>query len=145
MEKLPVAKITSDACVVSCPVCGYDSPVFQNSTSKHECNFCGAGFMFEFPQNQGAASQCSSEFAARADNMTALQLIVVRRALKRAVEGLQQAEATMGAPEPLSDYLGQSFSNIVDEIENLSCAFDSRISELQGHGPMMTINKLNKA
>lgn len=67
-----------------------------------------------------------------ADSLTLEQMLEFKRlaeAAHNACRDLVGSEAPM-CLEAVSDYFGMSFSYVVEELENLACALDSRIDEL---------------
>lgn len=82
------------------------------------------------------------DFNAFANSLTLEQLKAFKARAYKAWEALNDMEAHTANIEVLSEYIGQSFSNIVAEVENLSCAMDSRISELEDGIKKLTISDL---
>lgn len=95
--------------------------------------------------NQTAKAPDYTEFGAMADNMTLQQLQTFQRKALEAHKALQELEDLAGSPEPLSHYIGISYSLLVEEVENLACAVDSRIMMLEDLPAGTTYNTAPKA
>lgn len=83
------------------------------------------------------------EFAGMADNMTLKQLAAFQAEAENVLAGLRRLEQLAGSPEPLSDYIGMSYSEIVDQIEELSVVMDARITDIQGFCEHVTIQYMD--
>ncbi|WFZ78565.1 hypothetical protein MQM1_083 [Aeromonas phage vB_AsaP_MQM1] len=70
-------------------------------------------------------------FAGMADNLTLAQMQTFKAQATNAKVALDKLEQIAGSSEPLSDYIGMSFSAVQEDLENLSLALDSRMLELQ--------------
>lgn len=83
------------------------------------------------------------EFAGMADNMTLKQLAAFQAEAENVLAGLRRLEQLAGSPEPLSDYIGMSYSEIVDQIEELSVVMDARITDIQGFCERVTVQYMD--
>ena len=83
------------------------------------------------------------KFAAWADNLTIKQMMAFQSEAARVLSGLRQMEQMAGSPEPLSDYIGMSYSHIVEQIEELSMVLDARMADIQGFCEKVTVTYID--
>ena len=144
INDLPHAVQSTDAAVVACPECQCDTKVFQPST-EHDCECCGARFayVFDAPKDSQGEQGDFAEFAGWADNLTLKQMAAFQSEAERVLSGLRKMEQMTGSPEPLSDYIGMSYSHIVEQIEELSVVLDARMTDIQGFCEKVTISYID--